>query len=295
MKEKTIYALGVFDGVHLGHQALLLACRELAEARGCRAGVITFSGHPDTLVSGTTPYLLNSINDRTRLLSRYGISRVEILPFDEDLMRLPWQDFFRRLLTEFDAVGLVCGEDFRCGFRGEGTASRLQDACRQAGIPCAVIPQQTLNGTVVSSTYIRNLLETGDMETANRFLGHPHILSAQVVAGRQLGRTIGIPTANMAVPQGLQLPKNGVYACRVLAQGNHYYAVTNVGTRPTVNGTHLTVEPWILDFSGDLYGQEITVEFHHRLREEKTFPSLAALQQEIFRNRSQTLDFFEKL
>lgn len=294
MKEKTIYALGVFDGVHLGHQALLQTCRELAEKRGCRAGVITFSGHPDTLVSGTTPYLLNSITDRTRLLSHYGISRVEILPFDEDLMRLPWQDFFRRLLTEFDADGLVCGEDFRFGYRGQGTALRLNDACRQAGIPCAVIPQQTLNGTVVSSTYIRKLLETGDIETANRFLGHPHILTAQVVTGRQLGRTIGIPTANMEIPEGLQLPKNGVYACRVLAQGNYHYAVTNVGTRPTVNGTHLTVEPWILDFSGDLYGKEITVEFHHRLREEKNFPSLESLQQEILRNRAQTLDFFEK-
>ena len=292
MIEKTIFALGFFDGVHLGHAALLRACRTLAAENGCQAGVVTFSGHPDTLVLGRTPGLINTPGDRERLLRSQGIGPVIVLPFDKKMMTMPWQDFFC-LLLEFGAAGIVCGSDFRFGYRGEGSAQKLQIACREAGIPCAVVPEQTIDGVRVSSTHIRALLESGEMETAVKFLGHPHIFTGTVVSGRQLGRTIGIPTANLHLPEALLVPRFGVYACKALLDGREYPAVTNIGTRPTVGGHRITVEPWILDFAGDLYGRELTLEFHRFLRPEKKFSSLEQLQEEIRKNAVQTRKFFE--
>ena len=290
MTERTVYALGFFDGVHLGHQALLSACRVLADRLGLAAGALTFDRHPAGLVSGETPALINTASDRERLLRHYGMDRVLVLPFDEKLMHTPWQVFVARLLEEYGAAGLVCGEDFRFGDRGEGTAQLLKKACAQANIPCTVVPEQTLDGIRVSSTHIRGLLEAGRMEEAVRFLGHPHILTGKVVSGRQLGRTLGIPTANLCLPQGVVCPKLGVYACKA----EEHLAVTNVGMRPTVNGHHVTVEPWILDFEGDLYGKELSLAFYSFLRPERKFDSLEELQTEIRKNALQTRKFFGK-
>ena len=295
MKEKTIYALGFFDGVHVGHQALLRQCKSLAEELDCAAGVVTFENHPDGLVLGTTPCLINTASDREKLLREYyGMDTVVSLPFDKELMTMPWQAFFRMLLEEYRAAGFVCGEDFRFGNRGEGTAKLLLKACVDVGIACTVVPEQTLSGTTVSSTHIRTLVESGDMERAVAFLGHPHILTGHVMPGRQLGRTIGIPTANLHLPEGVLVPRFGVYCCKVRLDGVDYPAVTNVGTRPTVNGHHVTVEPWILGFAGDLYGREITLGFYKFLRPERKFDSLQALQAEIQKNAAQTLEYFEK-
>lgn len=289
--EKTVYALGFFDGVHLGHQALLKACRELADELGVCPGVLTFLGHPDALVSGKAPALINTALDRQTLLRRYGIEQVIVLPFDEQMMHTPWQAFFARLIGEFGAAGLVCGDDFRFGERGAGNAALLETACRDAGIPCTVVPEQTVDGVRVSSTRIRGMIEAGQMEAAVRLLGHPHILTGTVVSGRQLGRTMGIPTANLELPEGVVQPKLGVYACKT----GHHMAVTNVGRRPTVAGSGVTVEPWILDFEGDLYGKTLTLEFYAFLRPEQKFESLAGLQGEIRKNSEQTREFFAKM
>ncbi len=294
MKERTVYALGFFDGVHIGHQALLEACREMAALQSCSAGVITFASHPDELVLGQAPKLLNTLTDRNRLLQSYGNFDVVVLPFDEKMQKMPWQDFFCLLTKEYGAAGLVCGEDFRFGNRGEGTAELLKQACDAAGIGCRIVREQTVDGIRVSSTYIRGLLEQGEMVRANRFLAHPHILTGTVVAGNQLGRTIGIPTANLELPGQLVQPKFGVYACKTVIDGKQYLAVTNVGSRPTVNGQGITVEPWILDFEGDLYGKEITVEFHTFLRPEEKFENLVQLQEQIRRDAEKTRIFFDK-
>ena len=185
------------------------------------------------------------------------------------------------------AAGFVCGDDFRFGHKGEGDTEKLQAFCRERGLPCIIVPEQTLEGVRISSTAIRRLLENGETEKAVAFLGHPHILSGTVIPGKQLGRTIGIPTANLALPEGLVIPKFGVYACKVWVKGETYRAVTNIGSRPTVNGTGITVEPWLLDFDGDLYGKTITLEFHKFLRPEQKFPSLDALKQQISRDAEQ--------
>lgn len=293
MKERTIFALGFFDGVHVGHQALLWACRRLADAHGCNAGVITFTTHPDALVLGKAPVLINTPQDRKRLLDAYSMDRMLELPFDRSMMHLPWQDFFRLLTTAYNAAGLVCGTDFRFGCGGAGNAQLLQTACRETKLPCAVVPEQKINGITVSSTHIRSLLEAGKMEEAVRFLGHPHVLTGTVISGRKLGRTLGIPTANLALPAGVICPKNGVYACKALVENREYLAVTNIGNRPTVAGHHTTVEPWLLDFEGDLYGKELTLEFYAYLRPEQKFPSLDTLQAEIRKNAEETRKFFQ--
>ena len=289
-KEKTVYALGFFDGVHLGHQALLRECRSLADKLGLKAAAVTFDRHPGSLISGHAPVLINSVCDREMLLRSFGMDRVIVLPFDERMMQTPWQEFFADLLRSHGAAGLVCGDDFHFGKRGEGNARLLQEACAAAKIPCVVVPEQTVDGIRVSSTHIRKLLEAGELEAANRFLGHPHVLSGKVISGRQLGRTIGIPTANLQIPEGVIVPKFGVYATRV----GEMPAVTNVGCRPTVSGRGVTVEPWILDFEGDLYGKEITLQFYKFLRAEKKFDSLEELRAEIRKNAVQTREFFGK-
>ena len=291
--KQTIYALGFFDGVHLGHQALLKACRELAHRHGCNAGVVTFASHPEALVSGIAPALLGTIEDRARLLYAYGMDTVLALPFDRELMTTHWSAFLTQL-TQQGAAGFVCGDDFRFGAKGNGTAKKLTAFCRERNLPYAVVPQQELDGIRVSSTHIRQLLEQGDMDNALRFLGHPHNLTGKVISGRGLGRTLGIPTANIALPAGIVCPKHGVYACKAIVDGAEHLAVTNIGTRPTVGGDHVTVEPWLLDFDGDLYDKQITLLFYQFLRPEQKFDSLEDLKAEIQKNASQTRKILEK-
>lgn len=293
MKKTTIYALGFFDGVHLGHAALLRECRRLAEETGCKAAAVTFSSHPDTLVLGKTPRLINTIEDRVQLLTESGMDEVVVLPFDKQMQTMPWQEFLHLLVANYGAAGLVCGHDFRFGNGGAGNAALLTDYCTEHHMPCAVVPEQTVSGITVSSTHIRSLLEAGKMEEAALFLGHPHILSGTVVTGRKLGRTLGIPTANLSIPEEVVKLPFGVYACKAEAEGNTYIAVTNIGNRPTVGGHRITVEPWLLGFDGDLYGKHLTLSFHAFLRPEQKFPSLEALKEEIQKNAIETRKFFE--
>ena len=285
--EKIIFALGFFDGVHLGHQALLRECRLMAEHLGCCPGAVTFEMHPKARFLKTPPVLISTLADRVRLLKGYGMEKVTVLPVSDKVMSTTWQEFYSMLRSQ-GAAGFVCGEDFRFGRGGEGNARLLAERCARDDIPCVIVPEQTLHGVRVSSTYIRQQIESGDMATAVKFLGHPYVLTGRVVPGKQLGRRLGIPTANLQLPKGLAIPKFGVYACWALVDGVRYAAVTNIGIRPTVSGQGITVEPWLLDYSGDLYGQEITLEFHRFLRPEQKFESLEALKAAIHEDAAKT-------
>lgn len=284
MKQKIIYALGYFDGVHLGHQALLAACRKLAYSHYCRCGAVTFSPHPQQLIQGSAVALINTGEDREKLLLKKTDSVLE-LTFDQTLKDMSWQDFCRMLVRENGAAGFVCGSDFRFGCRGEGTAALLRQFCQENNLYCMVVEQQSLDGIRISSTHIRTLLENGSIREANRFLGHPHTLSGTVVGGKQLGRTIGIPTANLQYPKALLKMPHGVYACKVEAEGKYYLAVTNIGTRPTVSGEGVTVESHLLKFSGDLYGKQVTLFFYDYLRPEYKFSNLSELQKQVEKDK----------
>ncbi len=288
--KNRIFALGFFDGVHLGHQKLLAECVCLAERLGCEPAAITFHTHPKALHM-PQPTLISTLPDRQNLLDRYGMGFVYTLPVTKSFMSTSWQDFLQALMA-LGARGFVCGEDFRFGHRGQGNARVLQDFCRQQGLPCVIVPEQTLEGIRISSTYIRRQIETGDMATAVKFLGHPYLLTGTVVPGKQLGRRLGIPTANLRLPEDLAIPKFGVYACRVQLEEGVFPAVTNIGTRPTVEGSGITVEPWILDYSGNLYGRDIALEFYRFLRPERKFSSLEEMKEEIFRNAEEARALF---
>ena len=286
MKQR-IFALGFFDGVHLGHQALLDACVQLAAELGVQPAAITFLAHPQSLFMDTPPKLLTTHEDRVALLRQFGVDSVYSYPVTSEVMGMHWEVFLEELVG-FGAAGFVCGADFRFGHRGMGNALRLREFCESRKLPCVIVEDRELDGIRISSSHIRGLLEKGLLEEANRFLGHPHILSGEVVAGRQLGRTIGIPTANLILPRELLCPRHGVYACVAEVDGKRYAAVTNIGSRPTVGGHRVTVEPWLLDFAADLYGKKLRLELHAFLREERKFGSLEELKAAILENEQQT-------
>ena len=290
---KRIFALGFFDGVHLGHQALLTECVRLAKAMDVQTAAVTFEAHPQSLFRSDVPPLLTTLQDRFRLLLRYGIDHVYPFPVNRKVMSTPWEDFLEELM-EFGAVGFVCGDDFRFGSRGEGNAEKLRQFCRERKLPCVIVPEQNLDGVRISSSYIRKQIGEGDMATAVRFLGHGHMLTGTVVTGRRLGHKLGFPTANIELPQGVIVPRHGVYACRAYVGEKSYMAVCNVGNRPTVQGHQVRTETWLLDFDGDLYGQSVTLEFMYFLRPEQRFESLDALKEAVLCDAENTRKFFEK-
>ena len=298
MRERVI-ALGFFDGVHLGHGALLRRAAEEAKKRGCESAVFTLDRPPKEVITGIPCPLINSPEDRAELVKRlYGIDEMIMVPFDDEMRTTPWDRFVTDILVgRYGAVHLVAGHDHHFGHRNQGSPELLKEKCAELGLGCDIIPAVTLDGVTVSSTHIRKLLEEGDVETARAFLGHPHVLTQTVGHGRQLGRTIGIPTANLVAPPHVLLPKRGVYAAKItLPDGRAFGGVTNVGVRPTVNnGQDVTVEPWILDFDGDLYGQAIRVEFFRRLRDERKFESLDALRSQIETDAVKTREAYPEM
>ncbi len=296
MKERVI-ALGFFDGVHLGHGAHRRRTAEEAERRGCTPAVFTFDRPPKEGVTGGPCPLLNSPGDRRELISRlYGITDILMLPFDREMMTTAWDDFVEELLVRrYHAVHLVAGHDHRFGHKNQGTPELLAAKCAALGLGCDIIPKVEVDGVTVSSTYIRELVERGQMDRAAEFLGHPHVLTGVVGHGRGLGSSRLFPTANLTVPPHVLTPAQGVYAAEaVLPDGTRCPSVTNVGTCPTVNdGDDVTVEASLLDYAGDLYGKAIRLEFRHRLRNEARFDSLEALRAQIAADAEAARRYFQ--
>lgn len=282
-QKKTVIALGFFDGLHLGHAALLNTAKTRAEQLGAVPAVLTFDVHPDTFVKNTPVELLCSPEDRRYIAKRFfGIDQLFYIHFNTETMNLPWQNFMENVTQKYSAVHFVLGHDFSCGARGAGRAELLQEWCRTRNLGCDVIQPVMQDGIVVSSTYIRQLVGRGEMERAAEFLGHPHLLTDTVRTGFRIGRTMDFPTINMQFEEGVREPRRGVYASRaVLPDGSVHPAVTNIGTRPTFQGERVTVETHILDFSADLYGQRVCVELWHFLRGERKFGSTEELSARI--------------
>ena len=297
MGTKRVIALGFFDGIHIGHAALLRRTKERAQEIGAIPSALSFDVHPDTLVFGKDVPLINSAAGRADLIRRlFGIESVIFIHFDKTVMQMPWQDFVQTLIAEMDAAWVVVGHDFRFGWKGEGTAERLKAYCAENGLGCDIIPAVTLDGRIVSSTYIRELIAAGEMETANRFLGHPHTLVDTVHYGYRLGTKMGTPTINMRFPEGVIVPRFGVYAAKAyLEDGSEHMAVTNIGVRPTVSGENrVSVESFILDFFGNLYDRQVRVEFHAFLRPEQKFDGVDALKAQILQDAEATRAYFAK-
>ena len=293
---KRVIALGFFDGVHLGHGALLQRVKERADQLEAVPCAFTFDRSPAAVITGQTVPLLSAVEDRIWLMRQYyGIQEAVVAPFDA-MQRMDWQDFITNYLVgELGVVHVVAGHDFHFGYMGQGNPERLKAKCAELGVGCDIIQKIERDGITISSTYIRNLVAQGELERAAQFLGHPHILTQQVGHGKGIGHSaLGFPTVNLRIPQRVIVPAFGVYATRVWFDGQHRCAVTNVGVRPTVadNDGRITVEGFILDFSGDLYSHTVRMEFHKRRRGERKFPTMEALAEEIRRNAQQTREYF---
>lgn len=296
---KRVIALGFFDGVHLGHGALLRSATEFAREYQATSAAFTFDCHPAAAITGDIVPLLSSVEDRGQLMRQYfGIDEVIVSHF-QDMMKMDWEDFVTEyLVKELNVCHVVAGHDFHFGYMGKGNPQRLQEKCEALSIGCTIIPKIEQDGITISSTYIRTLIAQGEMSRAVEFLGHPHILSGQVGHGKKLGGSVlGFPTVNLHIPQGVIIPALGVYATKIYVKGESFTAVTNVGLRPTVGDgdPRITVEGFLLDFQGDLYGADVRIEFYTRLREERKFPDFAALAAEISNNERQTRDFFANI
>lgn len=294
--EKNVVALGFFDGVHRGHAALIKRAKLRAAEIGAEPAVLSFDASPTAVITGKSVPLIGSVATREDIIHRvYGVSHIIIYPFDRHTMEMNWKNFIDILVRDYDAVHIVIGHDFHCGYMGEGGPDNIPGYCKERGIGCDVVPKFEIDGITVSSTYIRSLIVKGDIERANAFLGHPYIFAGTVEDGRKVGRKLGTPTVNVEGDDpGLILPANGVYATKVLLpDGMERPAVTNVGIRPTFGDDEkVTVETYILDYDGDLYGQYLRVEFFKFLRPEKKFADCAALSAGIAENILETRKLF---
>jgi riboflavin kinase / FMN adenylyltransferase len=284
----TAVALGNFDGIHCGHRQVIapvLTAREQAVLR-LYATVVSFSPHPREFFSGQPLALLSPLEERIALLEQTGIDQLVVLPFDEELASLTPAEFVQQILVDrLQAKHISVGKDFRFGHKRAGTAQLLAELAAGYGIEVSQVSLQTCDGERISSSAVRQSLQTGDISNAARLLGRPYRLIGKVVQGQQIGRTIGFPTANLQLPPAKLVPAQGVYGVRIsskaLNHGDPISGVMNIGTRPTVNGVEQTIEVHILDWSGDLYGQELTVELLEFIRPEQRFPSLDALKSQI--------------
>lgn len=298
LEEKKVIALGFFDGVHLGHQALLRRTVERAAARGLTPAVFTFDRSPREFVTGNCVPLLTTAEERQRVVEDlFPIREMIVAPFDEAMMTMPWVDFVLMLTQKYRAGWLVAGHDFRFGHKNAGTPALLSKKAASLGMGCDIIPAVTLEGVTVSSTHIRSLLAAGKAEEAARFLGRPFALSGPIRHGRGIGSSrLGTPTVNLAPPPGHLVPAYGVYVTRAWIGGASCPAVTNVGVRPTVEDAGaVTVETHLLDQSGQLYGRGCQVEFLHFLRGERKFPSLDALREQLERDVAAARGYFADL
>ena len=295
-QKKRVMALGFFDGVHIGHGALLEKTKQRAEENHAVPSVLTFDVHPDDLIFNAHIRLLSDAENRKETIQRcYGIEDVIVLHFDRELMNMPWELFACKIIEEMNICALVVGHDFTFGQGGKGTAEKLQKFCAERNIGCDVIAPVMLDGQIISSTYIRSLIEEGRVEAAERWLGHPYSLCDTVHHGFALGRKLDAPTINMFFPKGAAELKHGVYATKaVLPTGKSYIAVTNVGVNPTVrNEGKLSVESHLLGYAGNLYGEKVRIDFYRYLREEKKFNSVEELSAQIKRDEKQALEILQ--
>ena len=278
---QTVVALGMFDGVHIGHQALLKRAAEIAHANGDLAVAFTYDNHPRELFTGAFPYLCTK-EQREKQILLCGCDHTDSIPFDAAFAAMEPEQFIDWLSARYQGgvSAIVAGYDYRFGAKAKGDTALLNALCGERNVALCVIDKVTVDGETCSSTRIREAIREGDVPLAERMLGRPYTLSGEVVHAKALGRQFDCPTANLNAGV-LALPKDGVYASELVFEGKRYDAVTNVGTNPTVGGQARTVETHAIGESLDLYGKRIEVAFFLRLRDEKKFDSRDSLFLQI--------------
>lgn len=285
----TALTIGVFDGVHLGHQFLIGKLKEQAAENGLLSSVVTFHRHPRLVLSPESKITyLTSLKERIRLLQGLGVEHVVTLSFTPELSQLSAREFTALLKRHLKMRRLVIGPDFALGRGREGGAPNLKALGEELDFTVEVVPPMMLHGEVVSSTAIRHALSRGDMMKVSRLLGRRFTLAGEVSRGDERGKTLGFPTANLIPEPEQALPADGVYATRAFLDQTAYQSVTNIGIRPTFGGGRRLIEVHLLDFDGQLYGRELKIELVERLRGEARFSSAEELKAQIMRDVEQT-------
>jgi len=287
----AVVAVGSFDGLHLGHQHVLNRVKELAAARGGRSAVVTFEPHPRCVLEpARCPKSITTIEEKLGLLHQLDIDDGIVLKFTPQVAQLGAEEFMAALGASMRIQALVCGPDFAFGHRRQGNPEWL----RLHGVPVEVVEPFLLGGAELHSSTIRRLLGEGDVPAANRLLGRPFVLRGTVEHGAEVGRGLGFPTANLAVQLNKLVPAQGIYAVRVKSLHGRHLGALNIGYRPTFGGDRLTIEVFLLDFDGDLYGAQLEVAFVARLRDEEKFASAVELADAIARDVAETRKLLEK-
>lgn len=294
IEQPTAIALGNFDGVHLGHQAVIGALTQAPSH--LQRTLVTFTPHPQSFFQGITRPLLTPLAEQVPLLAKVGIEHLIRIPFTQALAQLTPAAFVNNILVQqLQAQFIAVGFNFGFGAKRAGTARDLQDLARQFQIPVVIVEPQRFGPDRISSSAIRQALSYGQIELAQKLLGRPYRLSGTVIRGQRLGRTLGFPTANLALESEKFLPKQGVYVVTVEGENGEppWPGVLNLGTRPTLSGQYLTAEVHLLGWEGDLYGQSLSVDCYQFLRPELKFASLTELQHQITQDCLQARHWFD--
>ena len=288
---KTVLALGMFDGMHIGHKKLIETTVRLAKKDGLEPAVFTFADHPQKLFGAKVARLCDN-DERLRLMRRIGAARIEQAEFTRELASLSPERFVDMLVEKMQPQTIVAGFNYTFGKGKSGDTSLLTKLAVKKGVGAAIIPPVNFANKPVSSTRIRELIEKGDVQSAQLMLGRAYTLAGTVIESRRIGRTIGFPTANILPDPSRAIPQDGVYISMARVDGDMLPAVTNVGTNPTVNGEKRMIETHILDFNGDIYDKQIEVFFVKRLRGVKKFADLDELKAQIASDSRAASEYF---
>jgi len=297
-KKKTFVTIGTFDGVHIGHQKILEKLVSNAKKHNKKSVLLTFFPHPRMVLQKETSIeLINTINQRIQLLEEIGLDYLIIHPFSKDFSRTSALEFVRDILVnQLNISKLIIGYDHHFGKNREGNIEQLTEYSTLYDFIVEEIPAQDIDSVSVSSTKIRKALKLGNIKTANKYLGYYFSLTGKVVKGKSLGSKIGFPTANIHVEEVYKLiPKNGVYVVKSVLNGSIVYGMMNIGNRPTVAGVDKTVEVHFFDVEADLYNCEVTVELLYFIREEEKFPSIAALSNQLKKDKETATKYIKEI
>ncbi|MCI6204644.1 MAG: bifunctional riboflavin kinase/FAD synthetase [Lachnospiraceae bacterium] len=295
IEESTVISLGKFDGLHRGHELLMKNLMQKKQEHGYEAVVFTFDIPPRAEVADVEAHLLTTNEEKRWIFEHTGIDYLIECPFTQEIMHMPPEEFVRWMVEALHVKCFVVGKDFHFGYQRKGDYQVLQQHAKTYGYEVVVLDKMQEYGRDISSTFIREEIACGNIEKANELLGYSFFAKAKIIHGKQLGRTIGIPTINMELPKEKLLPPRGVYATKVWIDHKWYAGVTNVGCKPTVSNTgKVGVETNILNFEADLYGKDLEVFFLHFIRPEKKFDSVESLKEQIERDVQTSREYFEK-
>ena len=296
--KKSIVTIGTFDGVHIGHKLILEKLIQNAKERDCESVVLTFFPHPRMVLQESSDVkLINTIEEKSELIGKIGIENLIIHPFDQKFSRLTAEEFVKTILVDLlNIKKIIIGYDHRFGRNRTANIDDLIVYGKQYDFEVEQISAQEINDNAVSSTKIRNAILAGNISLANKYLGYNYTFSGEVVKGKQLGRTIGFPTANIQIKESYKLiPKNGVYIVKSNYDGNTIFGMMNIGNRPTVNGEHQTIEINFFDFNKDIYNKIISIEILDFIREEQKFDSLDSLKSQLNKDQQTSLSYISKI